>query len=359
MKTDFWYQKNIITFLLYPFSFIYRLIIFIRRTLFTFNVLKSYRVSAPVIIVGNITVGGTGKTPLVIAIANALQEKGLRPGIILRGYRGKNKAWPVIVTKNSDPVQVGDEAVLLAKKTNAIVIAGPDRVLDAQFAIEKGCNVIVSDDGLQHYRLKRDVEIAVVDGDAKFGNGFCLPAGPLREPVSRLKKVDFVVMNESMVSKLSKRQDVLERSSRGPTGGWVLRVRARPGAQVLKPTLMQFVINAFVNVIDHAKTTSIDDLKNKKIIALAAIGNPNRFFECLRALGLTFKTRVFPDHYFFQEKDLRCASDEVIVMTEKDAVKCAVIAHEKCWMACGEIIVDESLIARCFAIINAYPTGGA
>lgn len=321
--TEVWRKKNIITFLLYPLSLIYRLIIFIRRTLFKFNILKSYRVSAPVIIVGNITVGGTGKTPLVIAIANALQEKGLKPGVILRGYRGKNKTWPVLVTENSDPVQLGDEAVLLARKTNAIVIAGPDRVADAQFAIKKGCNVIVSDDGLQHYRLKRDVEIAIVDGDAKFGNGFCLPAGPLREPVSRLKKVDFVIVNEPTVS---------------------------------KPASMRFVIDAFINLADSTKKITIDELKQKNIIALAAIGNPNRFFESLRELGLTFETRVFPDHYFFQEKDLHCTPDEVIIMTEKDAVKCAGFSHAQCWFACGGVSVDESLIARCFAIINAHPT---
>ncbi|OGT26397.1 MAG: tetraacyldisaccharide 4'-kinase [Gammaproteobacteria bacterium RIFCSPLOWO2_02_FULL_42_14] len=320
MYINFWNKKTFLSIFLFPISLLYRSIFFIRQKLFQWAILKSYCVEAPVIIVGNITVGGTGKTPLVIAIAHELKENGWKPAIITRGYRGKNKNWPVLVMQDSDPVLFGDEAVLLAKKTGVSVIAGPDRVADARYAIaQSDCNVIISDDGLQHYRLQRDIEIAVIDGSVRFGNGFCLPAGPLRESVSRLKTVDFVVTN---------------------------------GKAEVGEYAMQFVIDTFYLLNNPEKIITVDALKNKKIIAMAAIGNPERFFDQLRDFGLQFSKRIFPDHYFFQAKDLMCASDEIIIMTEKDAVKCSKFKNEKIWVASGGVTVDSGLLERLQTSIN-------
>ena len=188
---NIWYKKNIFQYLLFPFLLIYRVIIFIRYYLYKKNIFKSYKINAPVIVVGNISVGGTGKTPLVIALVNELKENGFFPGVISRGYGGKSKKSPIFVDQNSDPNLVGDEAILIAKKTDVPVVVGANRVDDAKKLLEMKCNVVISDDGLQHYALNTDVEIAVVDGERQFGNGFMLPAGPLREKESRLKEVDF------------------------------------------------------------------------------------------------------------------------------------------------------------------------
>lgn len=318
-----WYRPNIMQYFLYPFSLLYRLIIVIRQFCYQIKLFKTHRVNAPVIVVGNITVGGTGKTPFVIALIDELRKQGFHPGVILRGYRGKSKTWPQYVTSSSDPALVGDEAVLLAAKTNVPVMAGPDRVTSAEKLIaDHQCNVIVSDDGLQHYALARDIEIAVIDSSRRFGNKLCLPAGPLREPISRLKTVDFIVANGS----------------------------AQAGEFE-----MRFVIDEVVSVIDENKKILLQKLARqgeRSILAIAGIGNPDRFFESLRSCNLQFETKIFPDHYHFDKKDFDELDADVIVMTEKDAIKCRDFADRRFYAAKGRAIQDVRLMPL---IINKLP----
>ncbi|MGB5718018.1 MAG: tetraacyldisaccharide 4'-kinase, partial [Gammaproteobacteria bacterium] len=192
----YWYTRTPWLVVLTPLSLVYRVIVSLRRAAYKIDLLRSTRVPVPVIVVGNITVGGTGKTPLVVWLAEYLRGKGYKPGIISRGYGGTASNWPQQVRPDSDPGAVGDEAVLLAAKTGCPMSVAPDRVAAARALVEHGeCDILLSDDGLQHYALQRDIEIAVVDGVRRFGSGFMIPAGPLREPVSRLQAVDLVVVN--------------------------------------------------------------------------------------------------------------------------------------------------------------------
>lgn len=305
-----WYQKHFLSYVLYPFSLLYRLISVLRFYAYQSGSFRSYYSDVPVIVVGNITVGGTGKTPLVIALTNYLKDHGFKPGIITRGYGGKSTVWPQRVTANSNAIVVGDEAVLMAKRTGVPVMAGPKRI-DSVKRLSRECDVIISDDGLQHYALKRDIEIAVIDGQRRLGNGFCLPAGPLREPKKRLKQVDFVVAN---------------------------------GGAKLDEYAMEFVFGNIVNVVDPEKQTTFSDLIHRKIIALAGIGNPDRFFQGLRDKGLQFETRVFPDHHHFKSADIDCANDTIVLMTEKDMVKCTQFSDQRHWMVQGHAVLPGALL---------------
>lgn len=191
-----WYKKHFLVYFLRPFSWAYRMVMALRRWLYRLGIKKTTRFSVPVVVIGNITVGGAGKTPLVIELADWLRRKGWRPGLVSRGYGGSATQLPYAVKADSDPRLVGDEAVLLASKTACPVVVCKDRVAAvAALLQDSDCNIVLSDDGLQHLALGRDIEIAVIDGERRLGNGFCLPAGPLREPEKRLKTVDFIVTN--------------------------------------------------------------------------------------------------------------------------------------------------------------------
>lgn len=293
-----WYNSRPWWFLL-PFSALFRVIVAARRWAYRHGVKKSERLPVPVIIVGNITVGGTGKTPLVIWLIGRLVQAGYRPGIITRGYGGQAKSWPQAVTADIDPTWVGDEPVLLAQRCCCPIVAGPDRIQDArQLLAREGCDVIVSDDGLQHYRLQRDIEIAVIDGERRFGNGRCLPAGPLREPLTRLQDVDFVVANGS-----SQAGEHLMTLNQG-------RARALNRSDV---------------------TAALADFGRDKVHAVAGIGHPQRFFDQLRQAGLQVIEHAFPDHYPYQAKDLQFNDDLPVLMTEKDAVKYYRYASDRHW----------------------------
>src|SRR3989344_2099765 len=182
----YWYRDSFVSRLLVPLSWLYRFLVFLRRTLYRAGILRVIRLPVPVVVVGNLTVGGSGKTPLVIWLARFLREQGWRPGIVTRGYGGRAAHWPQTVTPESDPESVGDEPVLLARAAGCPVVADPDRARAAERLVRLGCTIVVSDDGLQHYRLARDFEIAVIDGARPFCHGRCLPAGPFREPAGRL-----------------------------------------------------------------------------------------------------------------------------------------------------------------------------
>ncbi len=294
-----WYRFTPISLLLLPVSWLYCLLMVLRRGLYRLRIFSPIRLPVPVIVVGNITVGGTGKTPLVIWLADFLRQQGMRPGIVLRGYGGSAVDWPLVVTPDYDPDVVGDEAVMLARQSRCPVAADPDRVRGAQHLVrEHHCDVIVSDDGLQHLRLARDIEIAVIDGVRRFGNGRCLPAGPLREPVSRLNDVALRVVNGE------------------PRQGEVGMTLAETGL-------------CRVNAPDTY--ASAGSFRGETVHAVAGIGHPDRFFTHLRRLGLKAIEHPFPDHYRFRAPDIRFGDGLAVIMTQKDAVKCERFADDNMW----------------------------
>ncbi|MDP2247397.1 MAG: tetraacyldisaccharide 4'-kinase [Nitrosomonadales bacterium] len=310
-----WTRIGLWHLLLIPLSCLFWCLSSLRRFAFRYGILKSYHALAPVIVVGNISVGGTGKTPLVIWLAQKLTDAGYSPGIVSRGY-GSQHLTPVVVSENSVPDVVGDEPVVLARRTKCPVWVCVDRVAAQQALLQAHpeCNVIISDDGLQHYRMQRDIELVVVDAQRMFGNRMLIPAGPLREPVSRLKEVDAVIYN-------GKCDDA---------SGFTMTLLA----------------NAIVNVADPNQAIRVESLYGKKVHAVAAIGNPQRFFQQLRNMQLSIEEHVFVDHHAFQPEDLAFAKDDVVVMTEKDAVKCALFARENWWYFPVEADVDQALAER-------------
>jgi tetraacyldisaccharide 4'-kinase len=298
---------------LLPLAIAFRLASAIRRALYRARVLPSWRAPVPVVVVGNITAGGTGKTPLVIAVVEALARAGRRPGVVSRGYgrvpptdsdpRGVVRVLPGVAT----PEHFGDEPVLIARRTAVPVYVSPDRAAAARelLAEHPEVDVLVSDDGLQHYALARDVEIAVVDGERGFGNGLPLPSGPLREPVSRLREVDGTVVN----------------------GGHSDRV-ASP-----RQFAMTLAGDRFVSFSGEEMSPAQFALaaRGRRVAAVAGIGNPGRFFAHLARLGVAVEKHPFPDHHPFQPGELRLPGADVVVMTEKDAVKCAAFADARMW----------------------------
>lgn len=308
-----WYERRSQWFslLLLPLSWLFAAVAALRRAAYRRGWSQSFRVTRPVIVVGNITVGGTGKTPLTIWLAEQLHSRGLRVGVVLRGYGGTSTQWPRDVTSETSADEVGDEAVLLATRTNALVVAGPDRVADAKRAIERGAQVILCDDGLQHYRLARDLEIAVIDERRGLGNGRLLPSGPLREPATRLNSVDLKVLTR--------------RSGSSQTSA------AIPNAVVATPVLGEAVS------LGTGERRSLQSFVGARVHAIAGIGNPQAFFDALSALGLTVDPHPLPDHARLTQADLSFADGAPVLMTEKDAVKCRPGA-------------DASRLANCWAV---------
>ncbi len=294
-----WYEKSLLSWVMWPLSGLYQAAMSARYFLYYSGIKKTVRFPVPVLIVGNITVGGTGKTPLTIALANWLKQQGKRPGIVSRGYGGSDINSPQIVKSDSDPKRVGDEAVFMAQATGCpLVVAKRRPQAVAKLLQDYPCDIIISDDGLQHLALGRDLEIAVMDGMRRLGNGFCLPAGPLREPSQRLQTVDFIVCN-----------------GQGKPGEWSMTLIPKEIYQLKDPT----------------QKLSIEKLKDKTVHAIAGIGNPERFFLTLQGLGLNIIPHAFPDHYRFKKQDLDFGSESIIIMTEKDGVKCRSFADNNHW----------------------------
>jgi len=283
-----WYKKRPLyllpMILLLPLSGLFCLLVEIRRVGYRTGVVKSRRAAVPVIVVGNITVGGTGKTPLIIALVSWLQQQGYSPAVISRGYGRKSEEEIARVSAESSVEEAGDEPLLIAYTTGVPVYVGVDRVAVADRAVmDRSCDLLLSDDGLQHYRLHRDIEIAVIDGGRSLGSHLCLPAGPLREKLSRLQQVDAVVVN---------------------------------GEDMLLQPQQLYMLGK-----QSGEKISLHDLAGKTIHAVAGIGNPERFFTMLRQSGIEVITHPFPDHHQYNDEELKFADDHPVITTEKDAVK--------------------------------------
>ncbi len=295
----FWQRRGPIAWLLSPLSLLFLSFSGVRRWLFAAGLIRSWRAPVPVLIVGNITVGGAGKTPLTLAIARMLAERQARVGIVTRGYRGTNSDWPLAVEADTSATLAGDEAVLLARRARVPVVAGPDRVSAVRHLLQRNrCDIVLSDDGLQHYRLLRDAEIVVVSAARGFGNRLPLPAGPLREPESRLQRADLVIESGAE--------------------------RRRSGYQLIADRVL-------ISVNDWRSQLDCSTLLDTRIHAVAGIARPASFFATLREIGLQLIEHPFPDHHRFSSTDLAFDDDLPVVMTEKDAVKCTDFERQNLW----------------------------
>jgi tetraacyldisaccharide 4'-kinase len=311
-----WQRVTWMSVLLYPASLLFRALVAVRRAAYSAGILPSRRVPVPVIIVGNITVGGTGKTPLALWLAEFLARQGRRPGIVSRGHQSAI-GGPHPVAPDGDPARFGDEPVLLARRSGCPVWIGRDRVAAARALLEAhpACDTLISDDGLQHYRLQRDVELLVIDGARRLGNRWMLPAGPLREPPSRLREADALVVNGE-AARFGDHEPALSMRLEGAT---------------------------FLSVLNPARSVGPEHFRGHAVHAVAGIGHPPRFFAHLRSLGIDFEAHAFEDHHAFTPHDLAFADAEAILMTEKDAVKCAAFASEKCWALRVDAVPDAAL----------------
>lgn len=297
-----------------PLALLYGAITACRRGLYRVGVLRSVRLAVPVVVIGNLSVGGTGKTPLTIALAEALSLRGYRPGVVSRGYGGTQQQ-PVLLDAAPDPAVVGDEPCLI-RASGVSVAVGRERPVAAQLLVDAGCDIVIADDGLQHYALARDVEICVIDGTRRFGNGRLLPAGPLREPLSRLARVDFRVCNGGTVA----------------AGDVPMRLEGGMAKALFD---------------GHGKPLA--DFAGQTVHAVAAIGHPLRFFASLRAQGIGVVEHAFADHHAFVASDLAFDDGKPVLMTEKDAVKCRAFAQAHWW----SVPVRASLPAGFFDDVKA------
>lgn len=310
-----WYESAPFYQILLPLSGINWLLVMLRRGLYRLGVLARHRAAVPVIVVGNITAGGTGKTPVTIWLARELHERGFSPGIVSRGYGGSKSSTSMRVDAASDPDVVGDEPVLIARKAGCPVVVDANRARAAQMLVEDGVTVIIADDGLQHYRLQRTYEICVIDGARGLGNRLLLPAGPLRETIDRLVEVDQVLTNGRMrecaeataVEQNAIRFDLLAREVR------------RLNGSLIRP------IERFAGTTVHA---------------VAAIGNPTRFFDMLRSHGMQVIEHALPDHAKLDIRKMRYGDDFEVLMTEKDAVKLEGVTSDKYWTVPVDLMID-------------------
>ncbi len=309
LAEEIWYGKHPARLILLPFSWVFLAVVRLRRMMFTTGLFGIFRAPVPVIVVGNLTVGGSGKTPLVIWLAQRLQAWGFKPAIVARGYGGRARSWPQQVRPDSDPVVVGDEAIVLARRTQAAVAVGPRRSDDIeQLLLHSDANIVICDDGLQHYGLGRDIEIALLDGVRRLGNGLCLPAGPLREPESRLEEVDLIVTQG-----LAGRQE------------FAMQYQIREARRVKRPE----------------EVCSLTEFRAPRVHAVTAIGHAEKFFRMLRQAGLTLDEQAYPDHFFFSRQHFVFEDNYPILMTEKDAVKCEAFADDRFWFAPLEVELPE------------------
>ncbi|MDH2434942.1 tetraacyldisaccharide 4'-kinase [Pokkaliibacter sp. MBI-7] len=308
-----WYGNNKLSYLLWPLEVLFKRLASRRRQRLQTN---AWLAPVPVVVVGNISIGGTGKTPLITALVTWAKQQGYRPGVVSRGYGGQSDVYPLTVEVDTDPAISGDEPALLRKLCDCPVVIAPDRVAAVQWLLENNdCDLIFSDDGLQHYRLGRHIEIAVVDGHRGLGNGHCLPVGPLREPPERLAEVDFCVVN---------------------------------GYAASTPVTTSFTMHIRAQQMVHVHTGQASDVhawSGREVIAMAGIGNPTRFFSTLESLGIKITRSISkPDHYHFQQEDIPSGGMPVVV-TAKDAVKCGGFAVDNLWYLDITAVLSDSFFS--------------
>ncbi len=314
-----WYGTRPDYIALLPLSWLYCALTILRRLTYRSGLLATTRLHSCVIVVGNVSVGGTGKTPLVIALAERLRKAGIKVGILARGYRGQASYWPQAVGRDSDPQQLGDEAVLLARKTRSPVFAGPRRVAAGRALLQiSPCDVLICDDGLQHYAMHRDLEIATVDRRRGHGNGRCLPAGPLREPLSRLRQVDAVVVLGD-----------------GADQGYGMQLVPAAACRIGVPT----------------ESRDLTAFRRTPLHAVAGIADPQRFFSMLRSAGLTIQAHPFADHHPFKAADLDFNDDRPVLMTEKDALKCEAFSKANWWFVPVDAQLDSAFFGWLFGAL--------
>jgi tetraacyldisaccharide 4'-kinase len=317
--------------LLLPLSYLFGGLATLRRWLYKKEFFVVQRFPVPIIIVGNITVGGTGKTPFVIYLALLLRQKGYRPGIVSRGYKShmkgsyRNDCQEVFAQSN--PFEMGDEPVLIAHRTGCPVFVSSERGRAVEVLLRQySCDVIISDDGLQHYALQRDIEIAILDGMRRLGNGWLLPAGPLRESAKRLRDVDYTVAN---------------------------------GIAHYNESLMELRSGKTYNLKDRSKLRELKAWSGKTVHAVAGIGNPERFFDSLRLVGINIISHAFPDHYQFTPADVDFADDLPVIMTEKDAIKCLNFSNQKLWCVPVKAVVSAEFETRLLSQLHSISKEGS
>ena len=316
-----WRSVSVVSVLLIPLSLVYWGVIKSRQAAYRLGLLRVHRFRAPVVVVGNLTVGGTGKTPFAIALAEQLKQRGWSPGIVSRGYQGE-ACDGELVPAGGDPRRFGDEPVLAAQKTGLPVAVSRRRAHGVERLLKESVDVVISDDGLQHHSMGRSAEIAIIDGVEGFGNGFLLPAGPMREPAARVKSVD---------------------------------IRVRRGGE---PGPGEYGVDVSLGLVRNLKTgeeVSLHAFRDESLAAVAGIHRPERFFQLLKQYGLTISEHPFPDHHQFVPEDV--PANCTVLMTEKDAVKCARFASHRCWAVTQVTKIPEALIDELERIIR--PTANA
>lgn len=304
----FWQSRGALAWSLFPLSLLFALLAGLRRRLFALGLLKSVRLPVRVVVVGNVAVGGSGKTPVVLWLAELLRNRGFKPGIVSRGYGGSVDGV-ARVPADGDPARFGDEPVMMASHAGCPVFVGRDRPAAGQALLKAypDVDVLIADDGLQHYRLARDLEVVVVD-ETTLGNCLRLPAGPLREGLGRVREAGLVLAHGALSARLS--------------------------AKICPVPVFQFglVGSLFERLGQREECCDAAAFRGRRIHAMAGIGRPERFFSQLEGLGLSIQRRPFPDHHAFTAADLAISDGDVLLMTEKDAVKCAPFAPADSWV---------------------------
>ena len=323
----YWYNTGLAGFLwaclLSPLSLLFALLSASRRLAYRAGLLSRYQADVPVIVVGNISVGGTGKTPVVIALIEKLQQQGYTPGVVSRGYGGATDSYPLLVSADIAITESGDEPGLIARRTDCPVVVDPKRSRALAWLVQNtDVDIVISDDGLQHYAMARNAEIVVVDAQRRFGNGWLLPSGPLRERRTRLRSVDAVMIN----------------------GGGDAEASFE-------------LVQSDVVAISTAERLALDSFSGRAVHAVAGIGHPERFFTQLEAKGLEVHRHAFPDHYAYVAADLQFGDDLPVLMTEKDAVKCTAFAKSNYWSVPVSAAFNENAEVAINALIEQLDIG--
>lgn len=315
-----WRKPDGLTIALLPFSALYHGLFLVKKSSYQIGLAKSYRAPVPVVVVGNITVGGTGKTPLVIYLIELLREFGYKPGVISRGYAGESTSYPVAVAIDTPVTICGDEPAMIVQRTKVPMVIGPNRQKDIELLIEKfDVDIVLSDDGLQHFALERDVEICLQDATSQQENTHLLPAGPYREPKSRLDMFDLVVHHVNP-------QDTSD-----------------------KPYTMNLVPQG-IQAVNNANSSSFD--ASNGVHGVAGIGNPQRFFNTCRQMGWNVIEHAFNDHHAFDASDFEFEDDLPIVMTQKDAVKCQQFDNNSLWYLPVDVNISNKFSQHLKALLD-------